>query len=330
MLATPRAARSSWPGRPPDGRHRHRRERGSSCRASPAARARSTRSATATTARRSSPASRPARAARTSRHPGLRHRRRRRRARGREHRDGVRAAALRRRRDLRGRRRRRRDGRSASPRASPRTTCSASTRTCSAHGVTLLGPNCPGVLIAGQRERRHHPGAHLQAGQRRPGLRSGTLTYQIGNELAHVGIGRSTIVGIGGDPIVGSLVHRHPRRCSRPTPQTDMVVMVGEIGGNEEEQAAEFIAEHMTKPVVGLHRGLHGAAGQDDGSRRRDHLRLVRHRRGQEGSARGARRARRHEPDRGRAAGGRALCGPDRPGPRPEGLTSGPASTTVR
>ena len=94
--------------------------------------------------------------------------------------------------------------------------------------------------------------------------RSGTLTYQISKELALMGIGQSTVVGIGGDPVVGELVHRHPGRFEAD-PETDLVVMVGEIGGAEEEKAADFIAEHMTTPVVAYIAGFQAPPGKQMG-----------------------------------------------------------------
>ncbi|MDX6572199.1 MAG: succinyl-CoA synthetase alpha subunit, partial [Gaiellales bacterium] len=94
--------------------------------------------------------------------------------------------------------------------------------------------------------------------------RSGTLTYQIGNELAQAGVGNSTIVGIGGDPIVGSSFIDILQRFE-DDPQTELVVMVGEIGGAEEERAAEFISEHMSKPVVAYIAGFSAPPGKTMG-----------------------------------------------------------------
>ena len=108
-----------------------------------------------------------------------------------------------------------------------------------------------------------------------------------------MGLGNSTIVGIGGDPIVGSSFIDVLEKFEAD-PQTEYVVMVGEIGGDEEEKAAAFIEANMTQAGRRLHRRLHRAARQDDGPRRRDHLRLVRHRRGQEAGARGEGHPRRH------------------------------------
>jgi succinyl-CoA synthetase alpha subunit len=118
-----------------------------------------------------------------------------------------------------------------------------------ARGVTLLGPNCPGALSPGLANVGIIPAQVFSAG--RIGLisRSGTLTYQIGKELADAGLGNSTIVGIGGDPIVG-LGFIDVLERFEADPDTDLVVMVGEIGGDEEEKAAAYIGEHMQTPVV--------------------------------------------------------------------------------
>jgi succinyl-CoA synthetase alpha subunit len=94
--------------------------------------------------------------------------------------------------------------------------------------------------------------------------RSGTLTYQIGHELSHLGIGQSTIVGIGGDPVVGSSFIDLLARFEAD-PETEIVVMVGEIGGSEEEKAAEFIAAQMTKPVVAYIAGFTAPPGKTMG-----------------------------------------------------------------
>ena len=94
--------------------------------------------------------------------------------------------------------------------------------------------------------------------------RSGTLTYQISKELAELGIGQSTVVGIGGDPIVGSSFIDVLSRFEAD-PETDLVVMVGEIGGAEEEKAAEYIHEHMSTPVVGYIAGFQAPPGKQMG-----------------------------------------------------------------
>ncbi|MDX6532287.1 MAG: succinyl-CoA synthetase alpha subunit [Gaiellales bacterium] len=131
-------------------------------------------------------------------------------------------------------------------------------------GVTLLGPNCPGALSPGVANVGIIPAQVFAEG--RVGLvsRSGTLTYQIGKELADLGLGNSTIVGIGGDPIVGSSFIDMLERFEAD-PQTDLVVMVGEIGGDEEEKAGAFIDEQMSTPVVAYIAGFQAPPGKTMG-----------------------------------------------------------------
>jgi succinyl-CoA synthetase alpha subunit len=131
-------------------------------------------------------------------------------------------------------------------------------------GVTLIGPNCPGALSPEVASVGIIPTKVFKKGPVGLVSRSGTLTYQIGNELAQAGVGNSTIVGIGGDPIVGSSFIDILRRFE-DDPQTELVVMVGEIGGAEEERAAEFIADHMSKPVVAYIAGFAAPPGKTMG-----------------------------------------------------------------
>ena len=129
---------------------------------------------------------------------------------------------------------------------------------------TLVGPNCPGVISPGVASVGIMPTQVFRPG--RVGLvsRSGTLTYQISKELALLGIGQSTVVGIGGDPIVGSSFIDILGRFDAD-PETDLIVMVGEIGGNEEEKAADFISEHMSTPVVAYIAGFQAPPGKQMG-----------------------------------------------------------------
>jgi succinyl-CoA synthetase alpha subunit len=131
-------------------------------------------------------------------------------------------------------------------------------------GVTLLGPNCPGALSPEVASVGIIPTKVFKKGPVGLVSRSGTLTYQIGNELAQAGIGNSTIVGIGGDPIVGSSFIDILERFEKDG-QTELVVMVGEIGGAEEERAAEYIADHMSKPVVAYIAGFTAPPGKTMG-----------------------------------------------------------------
>jgi succinyl-CoA synthetase alpha subunit len=129
---------------------------------------------------------------------------------------------------------------------------------------TLIGPNCPGAISPGIASVGIMPTQVFQPG--RVGLvsRSGTLTYQISKELALQGVGQSTVVGIGGDPVVGSSFIDILSRFEAD-PDTDLVVMVGEIGGAEEEKAAEYIAEHMSTPVVAYIAGFQAPPGKQMG-----------------------------------------------------------------
>jgi succinyl-CoA synthetase alpha subunit len=131
-------------------------------------------------------------------------------------------------------------------------------------GVTLVGPNCPGVLSPGKANVGIIPAEIFAEGSIGLVSRSGTLTYQIGHELAQLGLGNSTIVGIGGDPVVGSSFIDILERFESD-PETEYVVLVGEIGGNEEEKAAVFIDERMTKPVLAYIAGFSAPAGKTMG-----------------------------------------------------------------
>jgi len=131
-------------------------------------------------------------------------------------------------------------------------------------GVTLLGPNCPGALSPGKANVGIIPAEIFSEGSIGLVSRSGTLTYQIGHELTGLGLGNSTIVGIGGDPIVGSSFIDILAKFEAD-PETEMVVMVGEIGGDEEEKAARYIAEQMSKPVVGYIAGFSAPPGKTMG-----------------------------------------------------------------
>ena len=131
-------------------------------------------------------------------------------------------------------------------------------------GVTMLGPNCPGALSPGQANVGIIPAEIFREGSIGLVSRSGTLTYQIGHELTQMGLGNSTIVGIGGDPIVGaSFVDI--LGLFQEDPETEYVVMVGEIGGDEEEKAAAFIEAEMTKPVVAYIAGFTAPPGKTMG-----------------------------------------------------------------
>src|SRR5437660_2952984 len=131
-------------------------------------------------------------------------------------------------------------------------------------GVTMLGPNCPGALSPGKANVGIIPAEIFTEGNVGLVSRSGTLTYQIGHELTQLGLGNSTIVGIGGDPVVGSSFIDVLEKFEADD-ETEYVVLVGEIGGNEEEKAARFIAERMSKPVLAYIAGFSAPPGKTMG-----------------------------------------------------------------
>jgi succinyl-CoA synthetase alpha subunit len=131
-------------------------------------------------------------------------------------------------------------------------------------GVRLIGPNCPGVLSPGKANVGIIPAQFFEPGSIGVVSKSGTLTYQIGNELKQAGMGNSTIVGIGGDPIVGS-DFIDVLELFEDDPETELIVLVGEIGGDAEERAADYIAENVTKPVVAYIAGFTAPPGKQMG-----------------------------------------------------------------
>jgi succinyl-CoA synthetase alpha subunit len=130
--------------------------------------------------------------------------------------------------------------------------------------VRLIGPNCPGVLSPGKANVGIIPADFFKEGNVGVVSRSGTLTYQIGNELAQAGFGNSSIVGIGGDPVPG-LTFIDVLELFEADPETQLVVMSGEIGGSAEEEAAEFIAANVSKPVVAYIAGFTAPPGKTMG-----------------------------------------------------------------
>src|SRR3954452_14917792 len=131
-------------------------------------------------------------------------------------------------------------------------------------GLTLIGPNCPGALSPGKANVGIIPAEIFREGAVGLVSRSGTLTYQIGHELTQLGLGNSTIVGIGGDPVVGSSFIDVLERFEAD-PQTELIVMVGEIGGNEEEKAARFVERELSKPVISYIAGFTAPPGKTMG-----------------------------------------------------------------
>jgi succinyl-CoA synthetase alpha subunit len=130
--------------------------------------------------------------------------------------------------------------------------------------VRLIGPNCPGVLSPGKGNVGIIPAAFFKQGNVGVVSRSGTLTYQIGNELAQRGFGNSSIVGIGGDPVPGSSFVEILELFEND-PETELIVMAGEIGGDAEEQAAEFIGANVSKPVIAYIAGFTAPPGKTMG-----------------------------------------------------------------
>jgi len=131
-------------------------------------------------------------------------------------------------------------------------------------GITMLGPNCPGALSPGKANVGIIPAEIFGEGPIGVVSRSGTLTYQIGHELTQRGLGNSTIVGIGGDPVVGSSFIDILGRFQADD-ETEVIVIVGEIGGDEEEKAAAFIAAEVTKLVVAYIAGFTAPPGKTMG-----------------------------------------------------------------
>jgi succinyl-CoA synthetase alpha subunit len=126
---------------------------------------------------------------------------------------------------------------------------------------TLVGPNCPGVISPGASNVGIIPGEICTPGKVGLVSRSGTLTYQIVHELTQRGIGQSTCVGMGGDPVHG-VGFLESLALFNWDPETELVVMIGEIGGDDEERAAEYVASEMTKPVVGYIAGFTAPPGK--------------------------------------------------------------------
>jgi len=125
----------------------------------------------------------------------------------------------------------------------------------------LIGPNCPGVISPGRSKAGIMPGQIHKEGPIGVISRSGTLTYEVVNQLTQNGLGQSTCIGIGGDPVIGSSFVDLLTLFDQD-PETEGVVLIGEIGGNEEETAAKFVKDHFSKPVLGFVAGLTAPPGK--------------------------------------------------------------------